>query len=213
MPRVLLHVVDDSGSWGTGGVFTALSKLSDAIGAAYEQAGEMDDLHLGDAHVIPLEQHTDSDADDSGGGECQMYVALCVAQTRSSKGDVGGIRVDDLTRALKRVACFCKDHSAAVHLPRIGFGTRGFNWYAIERTLRTQFVHQGIPATVYYFSRRLADVLAYFFIYINIYMYNKIKNKIKTQITTYDNDFRVFFVVGFGQNVCGIKRWSSAALK
>ena len=37
----LLSFPDDSGSWGSGGLFSALSKKSDVIEQQYELAGEM----------------------------------------------------------------------------------------------------------------------------------------------------------------------------
>ncbi len=54
-PVIIVHVCDDSGDWGRGGVFSALSRLSGSVEAAYTRAGEMDDLRLGDAHVIDLD--------------------------------------------------------------------------------------------------------------------------------------------------------------
>lgn len=48
--------VDDSGSWGHGGMFDALAKLSESIPSAYERASEFGDLHLGDLHLIKLGQ-------------------------------------------------------------------------------------------------------------------------------------------------------------
>lgn len=44
--------VDDSGHWGRGGMFDALSKLSASIPDAYQRASEFGDLHLGDLHLI-----------------------------------------------------------------------------------------------------------------------------------------------------------------
>jgi hypothetical protein len=42
----------------------------------------------------------------------------------------------------------------SVHLPRIGAGTPGFNWYGIERVLKKYFGARGVPTYVYYFKRR-----------------------------------------------------------
>lgn len=47
--------VDNSGSWGRGGVFTALMNLSSSIPDAFEKAHECSDLHMGDLHLIELE--------------------------------------------------------------------------------------------------------------------------------------------------------------
>lgn len=46
--------VDDSGVWGSGGMFNAVAKLSFKIPEAYEAAHEAEDLHLGDLHLVPL---------------------------------------------------------------------------------------------------------------------------------------------------------------
>lgn len=44
--------VDDSGNWGRGGMFDALSKLSSTVPDAYHRASEFKDLHIGDLHLI-----------------------------------------------------------------------------------------------------------------------------------------------------------------
>lgn len=44
--------VDDSGSWGNGGVFKALDTLSPAPRNAYTAAGNNDDLSLGQTHLV-----------------------------------------------------------------------------------------------------------------------------------------------------------------
>ncbi|KAL3997820.1 SNF2 N-terminal domain family protein [Acanthocheilonema viteae] len=49
---LIVHVVDNSGLFGRGGVFDALRKKSQQIMDTYELAGKMGDLHLGDAHLI-----------------------------------------------------------------------------------------------------------------------------------------------------------------
>lgn len=47
--------VDDSGTWGRGGMFNALSKLSSTVPDAYHRASEFKDLHLGDVHLIKID--------------------------------------------------------------------------------------------------------------------------------------------------------------
>jgi hypothetical protein len=64
------------GSWGRGGFFSALSRSSPSIASAYELAGEMDDLQLGQAHLIDIgviEQR-------------QTFVALLITQSRNKEG-------------------------------------------------------------------------------------------------------------------------------
>ena len=50
-----IFTTDDSGIWGKGGLFDALSARSMQPQPCYEQAGRMRDLTLGDAHLIPID--------------------------------------------------------------------------------------------------------------------------------------------------------------
>ncbi len=46
---------DDSGRWGKGGLFSALSSRSLQPQTQYELAGRMRDLSLGGAHFVPID--------------------------------------------------------------------------------------------------------------------------------------------------------------
>lgn len=48
-------VVDNSGRWGRGGVFSALSARSPRPEQQYELAHQMSDLHLGEVHLIAVD--------------------------------------------------------------------------------------------------------------------------------------------------------------
>ena len=48
-------LADDSGRWGKGGLFSALSSRSTCPQAQYEEAGRMRDLAAGDAHIVTLD--------------------------------------------------------------------------------------------------------------------------------------------------------------
>ncbi|XP_062073253.1 probable helicase CHR10 isoform X2 [Humulus lupulus] len=61
-PTIILSCVDDSGNWGRGGMFDALTKLSTSIPEAYNRASEFKDLHLGDLHLIRLNDTTHSES-------------------------------------------------------------------------------------------------------------------------------------------------------
>lgn len=50
--------MDDSGSWGRGGFFWAIAKISPAPQKNYETAAEMGDLHLGDAHLVQIDDNS-----------------------------------------------------------------------------------------------------------------------------------------------------------
>ncbi|KAM3316836.1 hypothetical protein ACQJBY_034791 [Aegilops geniculata] len=54
-PAIIFSCVDNSGTWGHGGMFDALTSLSTYIPDAYHRASEVDDLHMGDLHLIQLD--------------------------------------------------------------------------------------------------------------------------------------------------------------
>ena len=60
---VLLLSVDNSGRWGRGGVFSALSARSPCPEQQYEMAHQMKDLHLGDVHLVAVD---DLESRDTG---------------------------------------------------------------------------------------------------------------------------------------------------
>lgn len=145
-PAIIAHVVDDSGAWGRGGVFSALSALGPATETAYAEAARMHDVHLGDCHRVRLDV---TRADGSPLDAC-----LLVAQHRSRTGHVTGIKYDALEVALRRLAAYARTTGASVHLPRIGYATPGFNWYGTERLLRKHLAGSGVQTYVYYFRAR-----------------------------------------------------------
>ncbi|KAG8100812.1 hypothetical protein GUJ93_ZPchr0013g37470 [Zizania palustris] len=53
-PAIIFSCVDNSGTWGHGGMFDALTNLSTHIPDAYHRASEFDDLHMADLHLIRL---------------------------------------------------------------------------------------------------------------------------------------------------------------
>ena len=136
---VILACVDNSGVWGTRGFFKSLSSLSSTIGNSYVLAGAMDDLHLGDAHLIDISTPSKL-----------HFVALLVCQKRK-KSEVSGILYDSFASAILSVREFALEKQLSVHCPRLGHGTANFNWYGIERLLKRYFLPQ-VETTVYYFK-------------------------------------------------------------
>lgn len=144
---IIVHCVDDSGRWGKGGLFSALSARSPQPQTQYELAGRMKDLHLGDAHVISVD-------DVLSRHEGNDMVALIVAQCRERGGGrLSGIKLSALNTGLQRVARLAQKKKASVHLPRIGHSTPQFNWYGTERLIRKHLASAGIPTYIYYFTR------------------------------------------------------------
>ncbi|KAJ1430888.1 SNF2-related, N-terminal domain [Sesbania bispinosa] len=84
-PAVIFSCVDTSGHWGHGGMFNALTKLSTSIRDAYERASEHGDLHLGDLHLVRLEDGCDEQNMD---GNVPKMVALAVVQSYNPRRKV-----------------------------------------------------------------------------------------------------------------------------
>lgn len=142
-PCIILSFVDDSGVWGSGGMFNAVAKLSFKIPEAYEAAHEAEDLHLGDFHLVPLP------------GD-RRFVGVAVIQTYSRRRKVprSDISISAFETCLRKVVTAAKARSASVHVPRIGSRGQGKNeWYAVERLLRKYATGYDVPFYVYYYRR------------------------------------------------------------
>ncbi|XP_013389093.1 chromodomain-helicase-DNA-binding protein 1-like [Lingula anatina] len=145
----IAHCVDDSGHWGSGGLFSALSARSQQPEIQYELAGSMRDLALGDTHIIPVD---DLQSREKGSD----MAALIVTQHRDRKNKLSGIKLPALEEGLQRLYKVAKQRNASVHLPRIGYNTPGFNWYGTERLIRKWLAAKGIPTYIYYYPRKKA---------------------------------------------------------
>ncbi|CAF0884246.1 unnamed protein product [Adineta ricciae] len=140
---ILVHCVDDSGRWPSKGVFASISQRSKEPEKQYTLAHEMQDIHMGDSHLIAI---NDCGVDDDE-PPCEQYVALIVAQHRN-KFDFTAL--DSALRSLGKAA---KQMKASVHLPRIGVGSQGFNWYGTEKLIKKYLASHNIPTYIYYFKR------------------------------------------------------------
>ncbi|XP_064500490.1 chromodomain-helicase-DNA-binding protein 1-like isoform X5 [Pseudopipra pipra] len=143
---IIVHCLDDSGRWGRGGLFTALEARSDQPRKIYEMAGKMKDLELGGTLLFPID-------DKKSRKKGRDLLALIVAQHRDRSNNLSGIKLSALEKGLKKIYLAAKKRNATVHLPRIGYATKGFNWYGTERLIRKYLATRGIPTLIYYFSR------------------------------------------------------------
>ncbi|KAJ7420539.1 Chromodomain-helicase-DNA-binding protein 1-like protein [Willisornis vidua] len=142
---IIVHCLDDSGRWGRGGLFTALEARSDQPRKIYEMAGKMKDLELGGTLLFPID-------DKKSRKKGQDLLALIVAQHRDRSNNLSGIKLSALERGLKKIYLAAKKRNATVHLPRIGYATKGFNWYGTERLIRKYLATRGIPTLMYPFG-------------------------------------------------------------
>ncbi|TVU48703.1 hypothetical protein EJB05_08348, partial [Eragrostis curvula] len=151
-PAIILSCMDDSGTWGHGGMFNALTSLSTCIPDAYHRASEFDDLHVGDLHLIQLDEASCSRSLDAA-----LWVALAIVQSYNPRRKVprSEISMPDLELCLSKAAFTAAQHSASIHMPRIGYqgGSQRSEWYTIERLLRKYSSLHGINIFVYYFQR------------------------------------------------------------
>ncbi|GMY23292.1 probable helicase CHR10 isoform X1 [Fagus crenata] len=153
-PTVIFSCVDDSGNWGQGGMFDALAKLSASIPDAYQQASEFGDLHVGDLHLIRINEGCDEQNVD---GSPPQWVALAVVQSYNVRRKVprSKISLPDLERCLSKASFSAAQNSASIHMPRIGYqdGSNRSDWYTVERLLRKYASICGIKFFVYYYRR------------------------------------------------------------
>ena len=110
-------------------------------------AGEVDDLHLGDVHLIEL----------TAGAHPRDAVALVVAQARDRSGQLTAVQLPSLETALEKISLHARATRATVHLPRIGQRSPGFDWYRTERCIRKCLTARGVPTFIYYYIRRGGD--------------------------------------------------------
>ncbi|XP_009986464.1 PREDICTED: chromodomain-helicase-DNA-binding protein 1-like [Tauraco erythrolophus] len=143
---IIVHCLDDSGRWGRGGLFTALEARSDQPRKIYEMAGKMKDLELGGTLLFPID-------DKKSRKKGQDLLALIVAQHRDRSNNLSGIKLSALEKGLKKIYLAAKKRNATVHLPRIGYATKGFNWYGTERLIQKYLATRGVPTLIYYFPR------------------------------------------------------------
>ncbi|TGZ66503.1 hypothetical protein CRM22_005301 [Opisthorchis felineus] len=182
-PAIVCFSVDDSGGWARGGFFAALQKQSTKPREIYELAGEMDDLNMGDCHMIPVWNpdaniNIDSTANMTFSDVLLLrdretlrfpspvnFCGLLIAQQHSRRSQTSGsppdLHIDSLERSLNALGMACRSLGhCSVHLPRIGQGTHAFQWYTVERLLRKHLVERSHTDVYVYYYRRQADAPA-----------------------------------------------------
>ncbi|XP_041366763.1 chromodomain-helicase-DNA-binding protein 1-like [Gigantopelta aegis] len=176
--NIIVHCADDSGRWGSGGLFSALTRRSLQPQEQYEFAGQMEDLALGDCHLIAID---DVEKRDEG----RDWLGLIIAQHRDKRNQLSGIKLSALRVGLEKIYSVAKQRKASVHLPRIGHDTSGFNWYGTERLIKKILASRGIKTYMYpYWSFLGGGVITVFF-------YNIPQEDIKRYkryIVAYDGD-------------------------
>ncbi|KAL6558617.1 hypothetical protein OROMI_018967 [Orobanche minor] len=129
--------VDNSGNWGRGGLFDAVARLSATGSNAYEQASEFGDLHLGDLHLVQINE---DNGEPNTHPNAPQWVALAVVQSYNPRRKFprSGISISDLDVCLAKASFKASRHSASIHMPQINYqgSTDRSEWYNVERLLR-----------------------------------------------------------------------------
>ncbi|XP_035818674.1 probable helicase CHR10 isoform X4 [Zea mays] len=110
-PAIIFSCIDNSGTWGHGGMFDALTSLSTCIPDAYHRASEFDDLHMGDLHLIQLDEGNCTRSLDA-----PLWVALAIVQSYNPRRKVprSEISMSDLELCISKAAFSAAQHSGIV---------------------------------------------------------------------------------------------------
>lgn len=127
-PKVLVHLSDDLGFWGSG-----FSRAVSARWKGPERAYRRAELRLGLVLFTPVRR--------------DLTVATLVAKAGVRRNPKPPIRTGALRAALQAVAAFAKAKGASVHMPRLGGGFSGGRWEEVEPILGETLA--GLDVTVY----------------------------------------------------------------
>lgn len=99
--KIIVHIVDNFGIWGRGGIFTAINVLDPTVRERYELAGTMNDLKLGATLYFPIE------------GRPHTFAALIVAQKKERFGRI--MMQNHLEEGLFQIALKAKEIRGMSH--------------------------------------------------------------------------------------------------
>ncbi|KAL3070820.1 hypothetical protein niasHT_037796 [Heterodera trifolii] len=172
---LILHAVDDRGNFGTGGIFSALRRLSSAIPNCYEYAHRMRDLNRGDVHLVeniavqsvpePFKQLDDINniknenepelkpKKGSNNASRTLSVALMVVQTHRTKKTNVDTQLEALEQCLLRIRLFARRFVCSVHLSRIWFDVDAIDERQVRELLDQHFCAHGINVYIYKLRR------------------------------------------------------------
>lgn len=139
--KVIAHICNDVGKWGKGFVL--------ALGARWPQAEHAYrawHLTKGTNSVPPFKR-----------GELQLlkvsedtFIANMIAQEGiASYLNEKPIRYDALEQCLTKLAEFAVTTRSSVHMPRIGCGLAGGEWWEVEQIIMKTLVAKGVVTYVY----------------------------------------------------------------
>ena len=139
-PKIIVHVCNDIGGWGKGFV-VAISKRWKEPEAQYRRWHK-------EGGDIPFERGQVQFVE----AEDELWIANMIGQEGiRRKGGKAPVRYEAIGAGLEKVGVFAVEHSASVHMPRIGCGLAGGKWEEIEPLIEKALLFRGIETTVYDF--------------------------------------------------------------
>ena len=138
-PKVIVHVCNDIGAWGAGFV-VALSKRWSQPEAQY-RAWKRSKMNFQLGYVQPVRVEED------------VVVLNMIGQHGiRSIANLIPLRYDALRTCLEKVAKYCKNQNASIHMPRIGCGLAGGRWEKVEEIINETLLAEGLEVYVYDFE-------------------------------------------------------------
>jgi O-acetyl-ADP-ribose deacetylase (regulator of RNase III) len=152
--KIIAHVCNDVGAWGSGFVVPLGKKFPEAerayrewaINGQHHLARPNSQFELGNYQLVKVNGDIPQ-ADGTSSGP--VYVANIIGQhstiTRSPSG-TKPIRYSALATAMAHIG---ENWDAEIHCPKFGSGLAGGNWELIEELIKELWVAKGLLVTVY----------------------------------------------------------------
>lgn len=141
--RMIVHIVNDEGGWGSGFVL-ALNGLSPLPKREYKATHEfwtsergLAFIPLGEIEFVPVDE------------EQTLWVCNMVAQHRTIRSVPKPICYKSLEICLEKVAKAASENDFSIHMPKIGAGLAGGDWNVIESIINRTLTLKDVDVTVY----------------------------------------------------------------
>lgn len=153
-PRIIAHVVNDQGRWGSGFTYSLSRNWPEAerdyrLWHRYRTNINLDRskvFHLGNVRYTLVQ----GGVEGTGNPAEPLWVAhMCAQQGLIGDSNRRPLRYDALGSCLMEVATFANLAKASVHMPKIGTGLARGDWSIIREMLYDSFDRGNIEYVVY----------------------------------------------------------------
>ncbi|PCJ53308.1 MAG: Appr-1-p processing protein [Planctomycetota bacterium] len=134
--KIITHICNDIGGWGKGFVLAISKKWPEPELKYREWYKSKKNFNLGEAQLVQV--------------DCDIWIANLIGQHKIyNTSGTPPIRYEAIGNCLNKVSDFSEKLDASVHMPRIGCGLAGGEWYEIEQIIKTQLIKNDIAVYVY----------------------------------------------------------------